>query len=679
MNRKKSRHRPRRHLISWFAALGSFLPTLSLLANPADRADDLWTQQVQPLLDHYCFRCHGGVRQKSGLDLRALNTIMRGGDRGPAITPGSAADSHLCQFVLPGADPHMPLDEKKQLKDDEVAVLRSWIDALPSTNVVHYAGTNTSEFAEAYTKAFLALKSHLWTPPEGLAAHEVVDGFIERGWQLRQIPPSPPSNDRTFCRRLYLDLAGRIPKPDELNAFVADQRPDKRARLTDCLLASDDYPRHLREVFDVVLLERRDEAAENRRREQGWFAYLERAFRLNYPWDRIVRDLIVARPSDPEDRGAAWYLYERKDNYQALAEAVAPIAFGVQIGCAQCHNHPLTAEIEQRHYWGLVAGFNRSKNADCASGPEVGESAIGGFINFANLKKESQPAELVFLNGRVVREQRPAEGTPETDAPGLYLIPPAKDKETPAHAPVPKFSRRAAMAEAITHDNPRLALAFVNRVWEMLMGQGLVHPVDQMDARHPPSHPDLLAWLGQAFEARGYDIKWLVRELVLSRTYQLDSRPASEPVPRPEAFARMLEKPLSAEQLYRSILAALGDPTDGTETETQRELRRACIARFPDLFPVEYNASLQQATFLSNSPILEKLLKSRESSTVARLLATPSAEERVRLAFSDVLGREPEKDELDRCRSFLEQHEAEAGIKELVWALLAGAEFQLNH
>ena len=207
------------------------------------------------------------------------------------------------------------------------------------------------------------------------------------------------------------------------------------------------------------------------------------------------------------------------------------------------------------------------------------------------------------------------------------------------------------MADAITHDNPRLALAFVNRVWEMLMGQGLVHPVDQMDARHPPSHPDLLAWLGRSFEAKGYDVKWLVRELVLSRTYQLDSRPASEHVPRPEAFARMLEKPLSAEQLYRSILAALGDPADGKETEAQRELRRACVARFPDLFPVDYNASLQQATFLSNSPILEKLLKSREGSTIAQLLATPSAEERVRLAFSDVLGREPDKDELDRCRS----------------------------
>ena len=311
--------------------------------------------------------------EKSGLDLRALNTIMRGGDRGPAITPGSAADSHLYQFVLPGADPHMPLDEKKQLKDDEVAVPRSWINALPSTNTVQYTRDQHASKCQAYTKAFLALKSHLWTPPEALTAHEVVDGFIERWWQLRQIHPSPPSNDRTFCRRLYLDLAGRIPNPAELNPFLADQRPDKRARLTDCLLASDDYPRHLREVFDVVLLERRDEAAENRRREHGWFAYLERAFRLNYSWDRIVRDLIVARPSDPEDRGAAWYLYERKDNYQAIAEAIAPIAFGVQIGCAQCHNHPLTAEIEQRHYWGLVAAFNRSKNVDCTSGvPEVG-------------------------------------------------------------------------------------------------------------------------------------------------------------------------------------------------------------------------------------------------------------------------------------------------------------------
>src|SRR5205814_708313 len=192
-----------------------------------------------------------------------------------------------------------------------------------------------------------------------------------------------------------------------------------------------------------------------------------------------------------------------------MAEAIAPLAFGVQIGCAQCHNHPLAAEIEQRHYWGLVAALNRSKNVDAKSGPGISESATGGFVSFANLKKESQPAVLAFLNGKIVPEKRPAEGEKEKDVPELYVVPPAKEKEKPENPAVPKFSRRAALAEAVTHDNPMLARAFVNRVWALLLGRGIVQPVDQMDSRHRASHPVLLAWLAHDFEANGFAVKRL--------------------------------------------------------------------------------------------------------------------------------------------------------------------------
>jgi hypothetical protein len=215
-----------------------------------------------------------------------------------------------------------------------------------------------------------------------------------------------------------------------------------------------------------------------------------------------------------------------------------------------------------------------------------------------------------------------------------------------------------------------------------LLGRGLVHPVDQMDSRHHASHPDLLAWLRQDFEQHGYDIKRLIREIVLSLPYQLDSRPPGSKRPPAEAFACALEKPLSAEQLFRSFLLATGNEPgrDGKVAGLdEREVRRGFVTQFPDLFPVEYNASLQQATFLSNSAMLDELLQPRESNTMTRLLNLASTEERIELAFTLALGRQPDADERAHCRDFLGEKTAQAGVKQLLWALLASPEFQMNH
>ena len=150
--------------------------------------------------------------------------------------------------------------------------------------------------------------------------------------------------------------------------------------------------------------------------QRKWFAFLEDSFRLNRPWNETLRQMIVARPDRPEDRGAVWYLYERENNPQTMAEALAPMVFGLQIKCAQCHDHPLAREIKQGHYRGLVAAFNRSKNIEKGP-PAVAESAVGAFVNFTNLKKESQPAVIAMLTGRAIEEARPAPDAKQDDAP----------------------------------------------------------------------------------------------------------------------------------------------------------------------------------------------------------------------------------------------------------------------
>src|SRR5262249_46614364 len=151
-------------------------------------------------------------------------------------------------------------------------------------------------------------------------------------------------------------------------------------------------------------------------------------------------------------------------------------------------------------------------------------------------KKESQPALITLLNGRTIDETRPTAEQKEADSDDKYLDPKAKVR-------VPKFSRREAFAEAATCDNPLLARAFVNRMWSLLLGRGIVNPADEMNARNAPSHPELLRWLSEDFASHQYDIRRLVRGIMLSRVYALGPSDSA-----PETFAGAVERPLSAEQ-----------------------------------------------------------------------------------------------------------------------------------
>lgn len=671
---------------------GAVLWCFGVRANAAD-ADALWKAHVQPLLQQHCGECHNPNKTKSGLDLSSFQTIMRGGERGAAIVAGKPDESNLYNLLKGDADPHMPPGSRKALSEEEAGLIAAWIKALPVAKAGDAPETNAVVATTVPAKARIT-----WKPDEKIAAENAVDRFLELAWKLDGVAPAKLSDDATFARRLYLDLAGRIPTTNELQSFVKDKRRDKRAQLVEKLLASEDYVRHMREVFDTVLMNRPEPKFVDRRESEKWFAYLEDVFRRNRPWDEVVRELIVARPQGTNDRGAVWFLYERENNAQAIAEALAPVVYGVQIKCAQCHDHMVAREIKQAHYWGTVAAFNRSKNVDTPQGPALAESAIGGFVSFANLKKESQRAELTFFNGKRIAEPWPKDGEKEVDSPEFYLTAPAateeqkgeaakRKRERPAKvdaAAVPKFSRRAAFADAVTKDNPLLARAMVNRIWAMLFGRGLVHPVDLMDSKHPASHPELLDWLAKDFERSGHDVKRLVRTLCNTRAYALEAKPASvkKGNASPDAFASALEKPLSAEQLYRSLLIATENQADASGKVagmTDKELRRAFVKQFPDLFAPEYNASLQQAMFLANAPLLDTLVTPRDGNFAARLLKLASNEARVREAFEVIYGRKPAKDELRECTNYLAARAPEAGVKQLLWAMLTGAEFQVNH
>ncbi len=669
----------------------SVIVATALIACWSARAEDdaFWSAHVEPLLKERCLECHNPTKSKSGLDITSLQSMLKGGDRGAAVLPGRPVESNLYTFLSAGADPHMP--PKRQLTEEQAGIIKTWIERLGATQSKTAAGSNSPSAAS--TSTTVKPSKPIWVPPARLAAPRVIDQYIELGLKARGEQPTPPADDNAFVRRVYLDLVGRIPTDAERRLFHADRSRKRREHLVDQLLASPEHPRHLRDLFDVVLMGRHGAEFEKKRESNQWYSFLESGFAQNRPWNELVRDLVVARPTSAKERGAVWFLYERQNNPQAMAEAVAPIVFGVQIKCAQCHDHMVAREIKQAHYWGMVAAFNRSKNVDSHTGLGIAESAVGGFSSFANLKKESQPAYLTFFNGQRVEEPWPAEGEKEIDSPEKYQVAPPKEKERPQAPSVPKFSRREALADAVTRENPMLARAFVTRLWATLMGRGIVHPVDLMDSKHPPSHPELLDWLARDFETSGYDIRRLIRNLVLTKTYQRDSRklPVANTRKTPknrqepaigESFTRALEKPLSAEQLFRSLILATGNNpgSDGKICQhSEAELRHAFVRQFPDLFAPEYNATLQQAMFLSNSTVFDRLLEPSNNNLAVRLATLPNPEAQVNAAFWTVFGRAPHADELQVSAEFLRSSTTNPRLKQFLWALLTSAEFQVNH
>lgn len=518
-----------------------------------------------------------------------------------------------------------------------------------------------SEVAEGISSAFIAAR---------------IDREIQTGYEKAAIIPSEICSDEVYLRRLTLDLVGRIPTLAERTTFLQDTSPDKRLRLIDQLVASEDYVQHFADMLDSLLMGRahRGKMAERR---AHWRPYLERVFRDNRAWDQVAREILLARPESSDQSGAVWFLYERNDNPQAIAEAVAPAFFGIRIDCAQCHDHMVASDIHQAHYWGLVAFFNRSKNQKTNAGPRVSESAVGGFSDFANIHGSSYPNLLTFYEARTIDEMRPEKDAKQEDRDEFYVT-----AANPDEPKVPKFSRRERFVEDVFKGHRMVPRAFVNRLWAMLMGRGVVHPFDQMDSAHDPSHPALLEGLADDFVSSGYDIRKLVRGIVASRAYQLSSvRP--EGVEDPATFAWALEKSLTAEQLARSIQVALNQ-----SFQNDHPLLAELRDRMPEVMPETIVTDVGDAMFLTNNPAMHAIVfdKANAEGLAVRLAKQSDLDVAIQEMFLSTLVRLPDAQELEMLRSFIQRgavgadpSRVETVWRNAVWALVTSAEFRFNH
>lgn len=515
--------------------------------------------------------------------------------------------------------------------------------------------------------------------------HEQIDQVVAAGQPDFEKHAAPLACDAEFLRRVTLDLTGTIPTAAEARAFLADASPDKRAKLIDRLLASPEHARHLATVFDVLLMERRPDKHVPR---AAWLEYLRASFAANKPWDQLVGELLSADGSDPKARPAAKFLLDRDADPNVLTRDVSRLFLGINLQCCQCHDHPLVADYKQDDYYGLFAFVSRSfVFTDKGKGAVLAEKAEGdvSFQSVFDPAKVTKTTGPHVPGGKLVAEPTFAKGQE-------YEVAPAKDVR-----PVPKFSRRAQLAPQLTSRGyAQFKRASANRFWALLMGRGLVHPLDMDHSANPPSHPALLDLLAEEFAAGNFNIRAFLRELALSRTYQRSSElPAGvEKVP-PASYLAARLKPLGPEELAWALMQATGLTDAERKALGQSANEAALSARLagnvtpfvrtfggqPGQPETGFQATLDQALFLSNGAAVRGWLTPRPGNLVDRLLACKGSGVVADELYLSVLTRPPGDDERRDVAEYLKGRDQDraAALQELAWALLATAEFRFNH
>ena len=511
--------------------------------------------------------------------------------------------------------------------------------------------------------------------------HHKIDRLIQVG---SEISHADISSDDEFHRRVYLDLIGHPPTSAQVRAFLSDATAHKRQSLIDDLLARPEYARHLAEWFDALLMERRPKQHVE---PVQWKEYLRKSFLENKRWNQLAREILSADGTDQAIPAASRFYLGRGGESKLIARDIGRLFLGINLSCAQCHDDLLRAEYRMDDFYGLVAFLNRSfVFKDKEQRPFFAERAKGE-VSFASaFAPEVQ---------RTARPRLPSGATidePAANDSDQYLVAPAEGIR-----PVPRFSRRRALADLLpSADNAAFARNMVNRLWAKMLGRGLVHPVDFHHSENPPSHPALYDLLAKEFAATGFDIKALIRTIALTETYQRSSclPPGNSMVPDRTAFAVAPIRPLSPEQLGYTAMVATGLVAaermalgrQATNAKLSKKLRphlNAFISHFaalPGVSHDRYEASIDQALFVSNAPAIQSWLEPRPGNLMHRLERLETVDEAVGELYLSVLSRQPTADERSEAVEAIgpAPHRL-TGYREVAWALLSSVEFRFNH
>jgi hypothetical protein len=485
-----------------------------------------------------------------------------------------------------------------------------------------------------------------------------VDQLLALRWAAEGVQPAPGSTDAEFLRRASLDLTGVIPSVQEARSFLNGRGESKRATLIESLLARPSHATHLANIWRDVLLPG-DFNQQQFGGSFGFESWLRGQFADNVPYDKLVNSLLVATGAANEVGPALFYTALRLQP-EELAAATSRVFLGVQIQCAQCHNHPHD-HWTQDDFWGYAAFFARLQRP--GNQPQFAFQVTEGDSGEVTLPGSNQAVTPKFLGSRT-----------SPDDEGLR--------------------RRLRLAIWLTaRDNPYFAKAAVNRVWAMLFGRGIVDPVDDLGGHNPPSHPALLDDLAAYFVQTGFDLRRLFRTLCQTQAYQLSSQAGDETQQyRPDLYHRMAIKTLSADQLYDCLLEAMrrrelsSQQPFGQPGRAFDPTRQAFLAKFraPTQGATQYDAGIPQALSLMNGALMTQATSVATSDLLIALDAPfLTDDDRLDVLFLSTVSRYPTTGERGPFLSHLQRasdnNERRKALGDVLWALLNSAEFVLNH
>jgi Protein of unknown function (DUF1553)/Protein of unknown function (DUF1549) len=493
------------------------------------------------------------------------------------------------------------------------------------------------------------------TPPgqDARALSARIDELIELRLANEGIPPAPLADDAEFFRRLSLDLNGRIPAVTQLVDFLDDTRPDKRRLWVDELLDGPEnaplYVEHFAHFWRRQLLAQTPMQPDTVVAPlEGW---LRKQLTANTPYDQLVRRLLT-------DANASGIYLANENKPENLASRTSRLFLGIKLECAQCHDDRSGGNWKRSQFWEYAAFFTglreESGNRGMAMPPrpqEAGSARIQ--ISGTNTWVKAR-----FLDGGEPNWQRTV---------------------TP----------RQALSEWIARgDNPWFARAAVNRLWQYFLGVGLIDPVDGLGSEdNPPSHPELFDELVRQFVAHDFDLKFLIRAITGSRTYQRSSRQTHPGQADPRRFARAASRGLTPEQLYDSLVLATGYRSDPAKVGSFGDFHvgpptATFLAPFddPNNQPVDFRASIQQALIMMNGKFIEEATSSARSATVTAVIESnrPVAQ-RIEELYLVVLSRRPQPEETRRLLDYAKTRENKDALRDILWSLLNSTEFVLNH
>ena len=515
----------------------------------------------------------------------------------------------------------------------------------------------------ALTLVLLCGIAHAQSP--GALTPDAVDHMIRAEWQKQKVVPAPPVDDARFLRRVYLDIAGTIPSPGVITSFLADKSPDKREKAVEALVDSPRYADHWTDYWDNVLMGR---SARSQVLDRVAFrAWLHTQFEQNTPWNTFVYSLVSAtgqnstggtyakaygaksdaEPVSPEEaakvNGAVNWTLKYAGNPQDLSGSASKIFLGVQIQCAQCHDHK-TEKWKQDDFRRFTACFISAR----AKPIDIGK--MQGRVRRVDLEDLNRPRP---LRGKNVKDVKEAQ---------LYVQaqPTALDGTDFGDSP----NRRQALATWMTTPaNPWLAPTLVNRLWSHFLGRGFVEPIDDFRPTNPTVLPDVLKRLSDDFVVNGYDVKHLIKLICATQVYQLSSAAAPKPDADNHLWARYRLKALAPEELMDTLVTATNlkpvlEKVAGANLDT---LKFQMQRQFEFLFDVdeefeqkEFEGTIPQALMLLNGNLVNRSVTPIPGTALAEVMAMPVADaKKVEALYLRTVSRRPTPAEAQHWVTFV--------------------------